>query len=50
MPKLKQFMFVDTNIVDGDLSPCIGLEYSGFFDKKHYSHKFKELNDKKYWK
>jgi hypothetical protein len=50
MPNLKKFMFVDTNIVDGDLSPCIGLEYAGFFDKKHYSHKFKELNDKKYWK
>ncbi|MDP4146932.1 MAG: hypothetical protein Q8936_21075 [Bacillota bacterium] len=50
LPKLRQFIFVDTNVVDGDLSPCVGLEYSGFFDKKHYSHKFKELNDKKYWK
>jgi protein phosphatase 1 regulatory subunit 7 len=49
MPNLKRFIFVDTNIVDGDLSPLIRLEYSGFLDKKHYSHKFKELNDKKYW-
>ncbi|MBZ9689682.1 hypothetical protein G9F72_025730 [Clostridium estertheticum] len=49
MPKLKDFIFVDTNVIDGDLSPLIGFEYSGFFDKKHYSHKFKELNDKKYW-
>lgn len=46
---LKQFIFIDTNIIDGDLSPCIGLEYSGFFDKKHYNHTFKELNDEKYW-
>ncbi|MCM3729874.1 hypothetical protein M3226_30590 [Neobacillus cucumis] len=46
---LKEFISIDTNIIDGDLSPCIGLEYSGFFDKKHYSHTFKELNDEKYW-
>lgn len=38
LPKLKSFIFVDTNIVDGDLSSCIGLEHVGFFDKKHYSH------------
>jgi protein phosphatase 1 regulatory subunit 7 len=49
MKNLKKFGFIDTNVVDGDLSPCIGLRFSGFFDKKHYSHKFKELNDKKYW-
>jgi hypothetical protein len=44
LPKLKKFTFVETNIIDGDLSPCIGLEFVGFNDKKHYSHKFKELN------
>ncbi|CEH33423.1 hypothetical protein [Romboutsia lituseburensis] len=49
LPKLDTFSFTDTNIVDGDLSPCIGLEYSGFSNKKHYSHTFKELNDEKYW-
>ena len=49
MKNLKVFVFIITNVVDGDLSTCIGLRYSGFFDKKHYSHKFKELNDKKYW-
>lgn len=49
LPKLESFSFTDTNIVDGDLSPCIGLEYVGFSNKKHYSHTFKELNDEKYW-
>lgn len=44
MSSLKNFSFMDTNIVNGDLSPCIGLEYVGFNDKKHYSHRFKELN------
>lgn len=46
---LKEFIFIDTNILDGDLSPCIGLEYTGFNDKKHYSHTFKALNEEKYW-
>lgn len=39
LPKLKSFIFVNTNIMDGDLSPCLGLRYVGFLDKKHYSHK-----------
>lgn len=39
LPNLRNFTFVNTNVVDGDLSPCIGLEYVGFFDKKHYTHK-----------
>ncbi|WP_040951519.1 hypothetical protein [Gorillibacterium massiliense] len=41
---LKKISFVDTNILDGDLSPCVGMDYVGFNNKKHYSHKFEELN------
>jgi hypothetical protein len=44
LPKLKHFSFVDSTILDGDLTPCIGIEYVGFLDKKHYNRKFKELN------
>jgi protein phosphatase 1 regulatory subunit 7 len=47
MPYLKAFAFVDATIVDGDLSPCIGLEYVGFFNKKHYSHKFEDFPNNK---
>ncbi|EYE87140.1 hypothetical protein Q428_15030 [Fervidicella metallireducens AeB] len=43
MGNLKTFTFVGTNIIDGDLSPCIGLGYVGFLDKKHYSHKFNDF-------
>lgn len=43
MDNLKSFIFINTNIIDGDLSPCVGLEHVGFFDKKHYSHKFREF-------
>jgi protein phosphatase 1 regulatory subunit 7 len=38
MPELKAISFVDSNIVDGDLSHCIGLEFVGFLKKKSYSH------------
>ncbi len=38
IPELKSFRFVKTNVVDGDISPCIGLNYAGFFKMKHYSH------------
>lgn len=36
---LEDFSFVDTNIVDGDLTPCLRLQFAGFFNKRHYSHR-----------
>lgn len=47
MSSLQDIRFVGTNIKDGDLSPCENFKYVGFFDKKHYSHKFEELNPDK---
>lgn len=44
MPNLEDFRFVDTNVLDGDLTPCFGLKSVGFFKKKHYSHTPGELN------
>lgn len=44
MPNLKSFVFMDTNIVDGDLEPCTRLKYVAFQDKKHYSHKNSDFN------
>lgn len=43
MPALKFFSFVDTNIVDGDLTPCLRLEYVGTMDKRHYNIKARDL-------
>ena len=40
---LEFFSFVGTNILDGDLSPTIGLKYVGFENKRHYSHTFDEI-------
>ncbi len=43
MTYLKEFRFVDTTIVDGNLSPCLKLLKVSFNDKRHYSHKLKEM-------
>ena len=43
MPSLEDFRFVNTDITDGDISPCIGLKYAGFFNKKHYSHTSEQI-------
>ncbi len=43
MGNLKFFSFVDTNIQDGDLTPCLRLECVGTMDKRHYNLKSSEL-------
>ena len=46
LQSLHFFSFVDTNVLDGDLRPCIehgNLSYVGFDDKRHYSHKLAEI-------
>jgi len=44
MSNLEDFRFVNTNIVDGDLRPCLRLKGVGFFAKKHYSHTPDEID------
>lgn len=44
LKKLKELTFAEsTNILDGDLSPCIGIQNVGFMKRKHYSHTYEEL-------
>jgi len=43
LKKLEFFSFVGTNVLDGDLSPCLGVTFAGFDNKKHYSHKMGNL-------
>lgn len=43
LKKLKNIAFANTNVLDGNLSYCEGLELVGFIDKKHYSHKNSEF-------
>lgn len=46
MPLLKFFSFRGTNIMDGNLSFCCNLEYVGFDNKKHYSHRMEQFTKK----
>lgn len=39
---LKMLAFDGSTIVDGNLSPCEGIEHVYFNQKKHYTHKLKE--------
>ena len=43
LQKLEFLSFVGTKILDGDLSFCERLEYTGFDNKKNYSHTMDEM-------
>ena len=43
LPKLEELFFPDTDILDGDLSPCLRLKLVGFLNKRHYSHSVDEI-------
>ena len=43
IPNLEEFRFVDTNILDGNLEPCLKLKKVGFNNKRHYTHKAEEI-------
>ena len=48
-PKLIDFRFVGTNIIDGDLSPILEhptIRTVGFLNKKHYNFKNDQINSK----
>jgi hypothetical protein len=49
---LKFFSFIHTNIKDGNLDILEErkIEYVGFDDKRHYSHKMKDINPSFSWK
>lgn len=47
MSSLNSFRFVGTDVLDGDITPCIGLNYVSFTNKKHFTHKMEELKIKK---
>lgn len=46
LKNLDFFSFVNTNVIDGDLTPlldCKSLTFAGFLNKRHYSHKSEEI-------
>ncbi len=44
MPAIEEFRFVKTNVLDGNIQPCLRLKKVGFFAKKHYSHTPEEVD------
>jgi hypothetical protein len=48
MPRLDFFAFVDTDVVDGDLSPLLNLpalRYVGTMNRRHYNYTSERLNE-----
>ncbi|MDR2202128.1 MAG: hypothetical protein LBP26_05125 [Clostridiales bacterium] len=43
LDNLEFFSFVNTNVLDGDLRPCLRLKYAGTLDKRHYNIKSRDL-------
>lgn len=43
MKELKFLSFVNTNVVDGNISPVLNLEYVVFDNKRHYTHKKEDV-------
>lgn len=46
LESLQFLSFVGTNVIDGDLSPTLGIGYVGFDDRRHYSHSFQEVSNR----
>ncbi|EMR05526.1 hypothetical protein C772_02498 [Bhargavaea cecembensis DSE10] len=45
-PKLEKFVFVDTDVLNGDMTPLLEhptLRYAGYLDKRHYNVKSDEM-------
>ena len=40
LPNLKNFVFMDSNVVSGDISPAAHIEYVAIDNKRHYNYKF----------
>ena len=48
LPKLVDFRFVDTNILDGDLMPILehpSLQSVGFLNKRHYNYTSEQIDE-----
>lgn len=43
LSSLKHLSFVGTNVLDGDMSYCLGIEFVGYDNKKHYTHTLEQV-------
>ena len=47
LKSLNHFAFLDMDVLDGDMSPCLSVRYMAFTNKKHFTHTSKQLNSLK---
>ena len=43
LPNLNFLSFWGTNVLDGNINYCFGIDYVGFDNKRHYTHKSEEF-------
>jgi protein phosphatase 1 regulatory subunit 7 len=43
LKRLEHFAFLDIDVLDGDMSPCVSVPYTAFTDKKKFSHTMKQI-------
>ena len=43
MPNLEDLRFMSTDVIDGDMTPTMRLEYVAFSNKKHFSHTLEQI-------
>ena len=43
LPHLEFISFWDTNVLDGNIKYCEGINYVGFDNKRHYTHKSEQF-------
>jgi Leucine-rich repeat (LRR) protein len=43
LPELEFISFWGTNVLDGNIKYCEGINYVGFDNKKHYTHKLEQF-------
>lgn len=44
---LDHFAFLDMDVLDGDMSPCLSVSYTVFTNKKHFSHTVRQIDELK---
>jgi hypothetical protein len=43
MPSLKDIRFMGTDVIDGNMTPCIGFKYAAFTNKRHFTHTMEQI-------
>ena len=47
LKSLEHFAFLDMDVLDGDMSPCLSVHYTTFTNKKYFTHTQKQIDELK---